>query len=309
MLELLAELEATSAPADWLAWLRVMLCYTVCQHRLPDFARPRRFTEWVQWRKLHDRTPEQAVLMDKLAAKAMAARRLGPEWCIPTLWTGTCLPDARPFGCPAIVKARHGCNQYRALRSPPGAAEWRALQRRTRRWMRAPYGGWLDEWGYEGTTRGLIAEPLVGADSGKLPIDYKIYVFGGRATHVQVHLDRAGRHRWVLHDRDYRALVPGEDAPPRPASLSTMLAAAEELAVGWDFLRVDFYEVCGQALFGESCLYPGSGLDPFAADWIDVELGALWRAARQPQADQPPPVSWTNTSSRSASRVVTSSIA
>ena len=51
-----------------------------------------------------------------------------------------------------------------------------------------------------------------------------------------------------------------------------------------DFLRVDFYEVDGRPLFGEFCLYPGSGLDPFSADWIDFELGGLWRAAYDPRS-------------------------
>ncbi len=128
---------------------------------------------------------------------------------------------------------------------------------------------------------GLLAEPLIG-DGKTLPVDIKIYVFGGRATHVQVHLDRAGAHRWVLHDREYRPLAGHGDGPAPPRSLNAMLEGAEALAAGFDFLRVDFYEVDGVPRFGEFCLYPGSGLDPFAADWIDFELGQLWHAAASP---------------------------
>ena len=88
-----------------------------------------------------------------------------------------------------------------------------------------------------------------------------------------------------------------------------MLAAAAALARGTDFMRVDFYEIAGKPLFGEFCLYPGSGLDPFAADWIDFELGRLWHIAQSAKAQlAAPAVSATNTSSRSGSRVVTSSI-
>ena len=137
----------------------------------------------------------------------------------------------------------------------------------------------LDEWAYHDITRGLLAEPLLG-NGGGLPIDYKVYVFGGQATHVQVHLGRRQNHRWILHDRDWRQLVAMPDRPSPPRSLPAMLDAAEALAVGQDFLRVDFYEIAGKPLFGEFCLYPGSGLDPFAADWIDFELGDLWRLAK-----------------------------
>ena len=62
--------------------------------------------------------------------------------------------------------------------------------------------------------------------------------------------------------------------------LAQALKAAETLASGMDFVRVDFYEVGGIPYFGEFCLYPGSGLDPFAADWIDFEMGSLWLNAK-----------------------------
>lgn len=188
------------------------------------------------------------------------------------------MPETIPFFVPAVLKSRHGCNQNAFLTSAPSKAEWRQIRRRSDRWQRAAYGRWLDEWAYRAVPRGLLAEPLLG---GKLPlpIDYKIYVFGGAATHIQVHLDRGGRHRWILHDRAWRPLVSGPDAPPPPPSLAAMIDAAETLARGHDFLRVDFYDVDGRPYFGEFCLYPGSGLDPFAADWIDLELGGLWLAA------------------------------
>ena len=58
-----------------------------------------------------------------------------------------------------------------------------------------------------------------------------------------------------------------------------MVAAAEKLGAGFDFVRVDFYEVGGRPLFGEMTFYPGSGLDKFAPVTLDTELGKLWLAA------------------------------
>lgn len=247
--------------------------------RWPDLDEAPRFTELVQRRKLYDHDPRHPRLMDKLAAKALAADLLGQEWAIPTAWEGPVLPDAPPFACPAILKARHGCNQNRILRTPPAEDEWRALQALTAEWVAEPYGQAVAEWGYLHTPRGLLAEPLIG-DGVTPPVDYKIYVFGGMATHVQVHLGRGGgNHRWVLHDRSFTPLVAVADRPPPPRSLAAMLDAAETLGEGYDFLRIDFYEVDGEPLFGEFCLYPGSGFDRFAEDWIDFELGRLWHAA------------------------------
>lgn len=271
------------APAQPLAidWprIRIALTYLWGHHRLPRLADPLRFTELVQARKLFDRDPRLASLSDKLTVKAHVANVLGREWCVPTLWSGARLPPKPPFGAPTVLKSRHGCNQYVFLRAAPSPGDWLRLRFRTATWTARPYGAWLDEWLYRDIPRGLLAEPMIGR-GGVLPVDYKVYVFGGRATHVQVHLDRETRHRWVLHDRDWRPLArdPG-DRPAPPRALAAMLEAAEVLANGLSFARVDFYEERGQPLFGEFSFYPGSGLDPFAEDWIDFELGSLWRVA------------------------------
>jgi len=271
-----------------LAAQRVGLLYAWRHGRRVAWDHPARFTELVQLRKLTDRSPIQTQMMDKIAAKRLAGVRLGEEWIVPTLWQGTALPRLIPFPVPAIIKSRHGCNQYRAITAVPDCERWQQLRRMARRWQRRPYGRWLDEWAYRDVPRGILAEPLLGG-ALPLPIDYKIYVFGGIATHVQVHLGRGGRHRWVLHDRSWRQLVRSADEPPPPPSLAAMLEAAETLAGDMNFLRVDFYDIGGRPYFGEYCLYPGSGLDPFAADWIDFELGALWLSAmaRNPAPSDP----------------------
>lgn len=269
---------AAAAHAQILARWRVSVSYACRHRRLPKLGAPTRFTELVQLRKLYDRSAVQTRLMDKLAVKELVEASLGADWVIPTLWSGSELPARIFFEEPVIVKARHGCNQYVVLCDAPAAGEWQSLRRRCCRWQRAPYGTWLDEWAYRDVPRGLLVEPLLGGCL-PLPIDYKVYVFGGVATHVQVHLDRGGRHRWILHDRRWNQLVPSEDRPPAPASLAAILEAAENLARDFSFLRVDFYEVGGRPFFGEFCLYPGSGFDPFAADWIDESLGALWMEA------------------------------
>ncbi len=268
---------------------RVGLLYGWRHGRRIDWNHPTRFTELVQLRKLTDQSPLQTLMMDKIAAKRLAGTRLGEEWIVPTLWQGTDLPWLIPFPAPAIIKSRHGCNQYRVITAVPDCARWQQLRRTARRWQRRPYGRWLDEWAYRDVPRGILTEQLLGG-ALPLPIDYKIYVFGGTATHVQVHLGRGRRHRWILHDRSWRQLVRAADEPPPPPSLPAMLEAAETLAGDMNFLRIDFYDIGGRPYFGEYCLYPGSGLDPFAADWIDLELGALWLAA---MAENPVPSALT----------------
>lgn len=265
---------------DRLARLRISITYLWRHHRLPDLTNPCRFTEFVQHRKLFDRDPRLPICSDKVAAKAFVAQRLGPDWVTPTLWHGTELPVEPVWPLPLVIKSRHGCNQRAFVRS--SGCDWSALQRLSAGWTAQTYGQWLDEWLYTRIPAGLLIEPFIGKD-GQLPLDYKLYVFGGRVACIQVHLDRETRHRWILFDRTWRRLsATTKDADPAmPTALERMIEAAETLGQGFDFVRVDFYEIDGQPRFGEMTFYPGSGLDPFDPPQIDLMLGALWADARE----------------------------
>ena len=260
--------------APWGRW-RVGLFYWWRHGRWPALDMPRSFTEWVQWRKLNDRCHGLALLTDKAHAKDVAEARIGAEHLIPTLWLGAELPAIAPWPMPFIVKANHGCGQFVVVRT---AADYRRAKAVAPRWLAKSYGGWLDEWHYGAARRLLLIEPFIG--KAMLPLDYKVYVFGGRAAVVQLHVGRGTRHRWSQFDRDWTPLSDDPvDAPPL-SQLTEMLAAAEAIAGDADFLRVDFYCEGGQLWFGECCLYPGSGLDPFNPDTLDLALGERWSAAR-----------------------------
>ena len=255
------------------------------RHRsILSLARPTRFTELVQRRKLVDRDRRLPQFIDKLMVKRFVSDRLGPEWVTPTLWSGDELPELPPCAGLCVVKARHGCGQTEIV--GPGAADWTDVRRRARSWVKNSYGRWLDEWGYRDVPRGLLIEPFVGAPP-VLPIDYKLYVFHGRVEAIQVHLGRATNHRWSLFDRSWQQLsaaTPKNEIHP-PATLSEMIDGAEILGAGFDFVRIDFYDVGTTPRFGEMTFYPGSGLHRFNPLELDFRLGQLWLAHPGPLCD------------------------
>lgn len=257
--------------------LRVQLTYWWRHRRLAQLEKPMLFTEWVQHRKLYDRDPRLPRLADKVRVKTFVAVRLGNDYVTPTLWEGTSLPAEPPCPFPYVVKSRHGCGHTAVVRS---AAEHEEAMQRSERWMRQSYGAWLDEWLYGEIERGLLIEPFIG-EGRALPVDYKIFIFGGEARFIQVHLDRGGDHRWIVFDREWRRVSEATDDPDPapPTSLTEMMAAAERLAESFCFVRVDFYEVEGRPRFGELTFYPGSGLEPVKPARLDLLMGLLWSAA------------------------------
>ena len=56
--------------------------------------------------------------------------------------------------------------------------------------------------------------------------------------------------------------------PAKPACLDEMVEAAECLAEPFPFVRVDFYQQNGQAVFGEMTFTPAAGINP-AETFID----------------------------------------
>jgi len=217
-------------------------------------------------------------LADKLAVKAHVAAELGHRWVTPTLYHGRALPSLPLWEPPFAVKSRHGSNQRAFVRT--GNEDWTAIRAAAKRWVRGPYGMLLDEWLYRHVPPGVLVEPFIGTD-GVLPVDYKVYVFGGRAACVKVDRDREQGHWRGIYDLEWRPIwaPPGWRDPPPPVSLAAMIAAAERLGDGFDFVRADFYELAGRPRFGELTFYPGSGLSRLPDD-LDFWLGDLWRNAR-----------------------------
>jgi len=267
-------------PVPGLARSRIRLAYMWRHGLLPDLDYPVSFNEWVQWRKLNDRDIRMPILADKLRVKKMVTDRIGTDWIIPTIWHGTELPERPDWPSPFVLKSRHGCNQNIFVFDD--RADWAALRLKATGWIKQAYGFWLDEWLYCQIPRGLIVEPFIGIGRN-LPVDYKFYVFGGRVEYVQVHLERDSSHRWILFDRDWSRVSSKtiDTDPPMPGSMARMIEAAEDLGAGFDFVRVDLYEVEDKPLFGEMTFYPGSGLDPFNPVSLDVEIGAHWSRARR----------------------------
>ncbi|WP_344697025.1 ATP-grasp fold amidoligase family protein [Sphingomonas rosea] len=257
--------------------LRIQLTYWWRHRRLARLTDPRLLTEWIQHRKLNDRDPRLPILADKLRVKPWVAQMLGTEWVTPTLWQGRKLPAEPVWPMPFVVKARHGCNQTVVVRT---ADDYRRVLGLADGWLGTSYGEWLDEWLYGQIEPGLLVEPYIG-EGELLPIDYKVFVFGGEARFVQVHLGRGGNHRWIVFDRQWRRVSPAtaDPDPARPASLPAMLAAAETLGEDFSFVRADFYEIAGSARFGEMTFYPGSGLEPVEPPGLNAAMGALWAAA------------------------------
>ena len=258
-----------------LARLKLELIYAWRHKRFANLAKPTRFTEMVQVRKLTDRDPRFPKQGDKVVVKKWVSSLIGKEMVTPTLWEGQVLMTAFPWTPPYIIKSRHGAGRVIVVHSLD--QDWAAIKRETQKWVKEDYGALLGEWGYSQIPRGIIVEPFI-CKGPDLPIDYKFYVFSGKVRFIQIHLDRATQHRWLLFERGWRQVSAiKEDAPVgAPTCLERMIEVAEILGGEHEFVRVDLYDIEGKPRFGEMTFYPGSGFDPFYPDSLDRQIGEFW---------------------------------
>jgi TupA-like ATPgrasp len=271
--------------------LAVMLQFYRFHRKLLHLRHPRTFSEKVQRRKLYDRDPRFSLRADKVVVKDHARSVLGDDWIIPTLWSGTELPprQARIWPTPFVIKANHASGWNRFIHGPEDL-DWPAIEAECASWLRTPWFPEMHEPFYNDIPRQLLVEPLIGLPSGLM--DYKFFVFAGRAEYIQVDIDRYGHHKRNFYNRDWElqnlAVRYERDlrGVERPAHLAEMISAAERIGGEFDFARIDFYDLPDGPKFGEITFTPESGRSRFVPAEMDGKFGALWP---EPATRQIPP--------------------
>lgn len=251
---------------------------------VPNLRNPKTYNEKIQYRKFYDRDPRMPPLVDKVGAKAIVAASLGPDWTIPTLWSGTD-PAQIPFDTlepPYVLKPSHAshCTQFVFN---AGDIDQKRIRSQAASWLRLDYSRRYYEWVYTQVPRQLLVEPYIG-DVTSLPVDLKFGVFHGRVQYIQHIIGEWTEDKQVFYfGRDWNWLPVLRDRSierqdiPAPRHLSAMLEAAETLAAPFSFARVDFYDTADRPLFGEITFYPNAGYGNRISLEYDRMLGDLWR--------------------------------
>jgi len=134
--------------------------------------------------------------------------------------------------------------------------------------------------------RGVMVEELLIDGEGQLPPDYKMHCFHGKVGFIQADFDRFSNHTQNIHLVD-GSRINQTNPKIAPAthisnlvdvigneSLTELVKAAELLSEDIDHVRVDFFLVNGEVVFGEFTTYHHSG-HPQSKEWDELG-GKLW---------------------------------
>jgi TupA-like ATPgrasp len=257
-----------------------------------DLANPVSFNEKIQWIKLNCRGDRYRTCADRVAVRDFVSDTIG-EHVLPELYgvyTSVDQIDFSRLHYPCVLKAAHGSGQNAFLRHKRDV-DPKQLRRLLKYYLWANHFIVGREWAYKHVPPRIISEQYL-LEEGGLPKDYKVYCFNGEPKAVHVNYDYSrGHERNMIERNTYDTewnLLPWVWGPPgaaeceeaskddveRPRELATMLDYSRQLADGFSFVRVDWYYIEDEIIFGEMTLYPFKGTGAFMPESYDLELGS-----------------------------------
>ncbi|HYM71276.1 MAG TPA: ATP-grasp fold amidoligase family protein [bacterium] len=252
---------------------------------LPNLIHPRTFTEKVLYRMMFDRRPVLTTLQDKYSVREYVKTRAG-EQVLPQLFWVTKTPADIPFDALPdrfVVKATHGCRWIRIVHDK-ARVDRRDLIDTCQLWLTQNYYYAFREHVYKSIEPRVVVEEFIDDGTGLTPTDYKCFVFDGVVRLIAVVQGYLTGLRMSFYERPWNKLDVGhavykqiEGAVTPPIHLAELVAHAEALGRGLDFIRVDMYDTAAKVYFGEMAPNPGAGRFYFNSPAFDLQLGALWK--------------------------------
>jgi hypothetical protein len=231
-----------------------------------NFENPRTYEEKLNFRKLYGNHETYAQVADKVGVRDYVAERVGGRYLVASLGVHDRLrPEVfddlpRQF----IIKANHGCSWNKIVYDKEKLDVSETIRYFDRR-LTETFGGRLGEFHYSLIEPKVLIEELL-LDEGGIPCDYNLYCY-----HHDGHFDFAIGIRFpderpgAQFDKCWN-LLEGELSPADqekfvdPENFDEMVSVARALSEGFDFIRVDLYNVQGRIYFGELTCTPGGGL-------------------------------------------------
>ena len=183
-----------------------------------------------------------------------------------------------------VMKWNYGCG-FNIVCLDKEKADVLELKNQMKKWSKVRYYLPYSEMQYKGVQKKIIVEKYLKPQHGKLPDDYKVYCFNGKAMYVMLCVGRENGHaKYLYYDRNFQFMrdfsYDGIDMPEdfeleKPEGYGALFFYAEKLSAPFKFVRADFYLVDGQVYFGELTFTPSAGLDAGRIPEVDNLFGKL----------------------------------
>lgn len=244
-----------------------------------DFKHPIKYTEKLQWLKLHDRRQEYTQMVDKYAVKNYVSKIIGEKYIIPTIgvWHTPEQIDWEHLPNQFVLKTTHGGGSCGVvIVNDKEKTDKYAIIKMLNQALKQDIYSFLREWPYKNIQKRIIAEQYL-ADNLN---DYKFYCFNGEPKLLLVASNRRSTHNFDYFDINFNHLditsrcgKQSDKTIEKPINFELMKDIASQLSRGIPHVRVDMYNYEGQIYFGELTFYDSSGFDDLQSEEWNLRLG------------------------------------
>jgi hypothetical protein len=273
--------------------LLVSYRYLIARARLPNLSAPQTFDEKLLWLTLYCQDPLKTQCADKLGLRSYV-ENMGCVHILPKM-IGVyerveeidfeSLPDRFVLKCTHGYNANLICRDKSQLNIPEA-------KRKLHVWLNESISKVTGELHYAPIVPRIICEEFLDDLVNEVPVDYKIYCFGGKAHCTMVCTERGfgSDPKIDFYDREWKAklhyfkdsrITDRNRTIPRPSRYEEMLEYAEHLSKPFPFVRMDFYEIQGKVIIGEMTFTPHGCIDLDYTDDAQALLGGLIDLPRQ----------------------------
>ena len=235
---------------------------------------PKSFYDKIIWMSCNSDTSIWSLLADKYKVREFVKERIGGEY-LPILYgVYNSVKDVDFSQLPNsfVIKTNNGCASNFLVRDKLNT-DLNKILKELGFWIKFPYGELTGQRHYSRIEPKIIAEEFMYQKETPQStlIDYKFYCFDGEPMYCNVISERVfNTHLFKKHmyDMNWKPLPHffTESSKSllkeieKPKTFEEMKFVAKQLAKGFNFVRVDLYEINGEVKFGEMTFMPGTDM-------------------------------------------------
>lgn len=208
-----------------------------------------------------------ADLADKVNVRKFIEDRIGKQYLTKLygVWKSAYDIDFNALPEKFVLKTNNGCGANFVIKNI-NTIDTNKVIKDLNFWLQFPYGELTGQVHYSMIKPLVLAEEYLEQVKGEdiLPYDYKFFCYKGEPKYILYYEGRLLNSHMtpnMLFDMEWTAIPDAVCRPTnhrinKPESFEEMKSCVKRLCEGFEFVRVDFYEIGGRPIFGEMTFTP-----------------------------------------------------
>lgn len=246
---------------------------------------PQTYNEKLQLLKMIQKDPKMTDLVDKFKVRDYVEDSIGKQYLVPLVNSYNSVEEINFKNLPQkfVLKSNHDSGGV-VICQDKNKLNLKKTKKILNKSLKRNFYYLGREYPYKNVTPKIICEEFLEDKNQKELIDYRFFCFNGKVEIIALDFsitDKSNTRRniydtkWNLLDEEITYKKEIKTPPKRPDKLEEMIELSEKLSKGFAHVRVDFYYINNEILFGELTFYHQSGFAKFKNEKFNHKLGSL----------------------------------